>query len=686
MPTSSSPAHDFGQLVTQVWQHRLSFLQLVEHAEQLQASGNSPLAAVLYQTWLARGNAASAHFAAFNLGVLLFAGQDLAGAGKAYLQALEYKTDFHEARLNLALVLEHQADTNSACDQLRWIADHADATDPQQRPLLISALNNLGRMLERCKEYGPALGALDRSLALDPQQRDVLHHWVFIRQKQCLWPIYDHSQGFDPALMREATSALALLSLSDDPAAQLAAARQYAERKIPADLPALAAGQSYAHDKIRIAYCSSDFCLHPVSMLTVELFELHDRERFEVYGFCWSPEDGSALRQRVIQAFDHFIRIDTLDDDAAAQLIRKHEIDILIDLHGQTRGARPQMIARRPAPIQITYLGLPATTGLPAIDYVIADRFLIPEEYAHFYSEKPLYLPDVYQVSDRRRPCAEAPSRQECGLPDDAFVFCSLNNNHKYTPEVFACWMNILRRVPHSVLWLLADNRWAEENLRKEAEKHGIDSGRLLFAERVNPEQYLARYTAADLFLDTFPFNAGTTANDALWMGLPVLTLSGKSFASRMAGALLTAARLPELITENLQQYEDLAVGLANDAHRLAGLRHALATARKRGPLFNTPDLTRHLEAEFSRLQAELASSNSTKENIQHPAPSLLPTSILELVQEAEILQSAGQIDAAIAIYRQWLQGPDIGTHWIAHINLGILLKPEFVLDNCKNL
>ena len=390
----------------------------------------------------------------------------------------------------------------------------------------------------------------------------------------------------------------------------------------------------------------------------------------------------------MIQAFDHFIRLDTLDDDDAAQLIRKHEIDILIDLHGQTRGARPQMIARRPAPIQITYLGLPATTGLPAIDYVIADRFLIPEEYAHFYSEKPLYLPDVYQVSDRRRPCAEAPSRQECGLPDDAFVFCSLNNNHKYTPEVFACWMNILRRVPHSVLWLLADNRWAEENLRKEAEKHGIDSGRLLFSKRVSPEQYLARYTAADLFLDTFPFNAGTTANDALWMGLPILTLSGKSFAARMAGALLSAANLPELITFKLEDYEEQAVALAQDRTKLAAIKEKLVAARQESPLFDSKAFAQHLENSFIRLlQEKNQHKNESMRKItdkdcleSQDAPTtgiekFLPEHIVDIVKKSEQFQQAGDKESAIKTYQDWLESSSSDSDWIAHFNLGILLK-----------
>jgi predicted O-linked N-acetylglucosamine transferase (SPINDLY family) len=336
----------------------------------------------------------------------------------------------------------------------------------------------------------------------------------------------------------------------------------------------------------------------------VQLFELHDREHFEVYAYDWSREDNSALRHRVIAAMDHFERIHALTDEQAARLIRRDEIDILIDLQGQTLGARANMLAWRPAPIQITYLGLPATTGLPFIDHVIADRFLIPESAQAFYSEKPLYLPDVYQVSDRQRQHSAPPTRASCGLPDDAFVFCSFNNNYKYTPEMFSAWMNILRRVPGSVLWLLADNTWAEENLRREALVRGVDAARLVFAPRALPPDYLARYAVADLFLDAYPFNGGTTANDALWMGLPVLTRSGQTFASRMAGALLTAAGLPELITTEVAAYEEKAVQLATTPGACAALRRQLQEVHEHGALFDTPRFVRHLEHALQQLHA----------------------------------------------------------------------------------
>jgi predicted O-linked N-acetylglucosamine transferase (SPINDLY family) len=422
-----------------------------------------------------------------------------------------------------------------------------------------------------------------------------------------MWPVYVPYAGIEVDLIRKSTSALAMIALSDDPATQLSAAANFVTKKLNNNEPALSVSRSYGHDKIRVAYLSSDFCVHPVGMLTAELFELHDRQDFEIYGFCWTKEDQSALRQRIIQSMDHFYKIGDLSDEAAAKLIREHEIDILVDLHGQTLGARPGLLAYRPAPIQITYLGLPATTGFPFIDYMIVDRFLVPEEFLDYYSEKPIYMPDVYQVSDRKRSSAPAPTREACGLPNDGFVFCSFNNNYKCMPEMFTVWMNILRRVPGSVLWLLADNMWAESNMRMEAEARGIDCRRLIFASRVAPEAYLARYEAADLFLDSFPFNAGTTANDALWMGLPVLTRSGRTFASRMAGALLTAAGLPELITYDFTAYEEKAVELANAPQKCLLLRKNLRQVRENGILFDTACFTRNLEAHFTRLVSSLA-------------------------------------------------------------------------------
>ncbi|MDH4483390.1 MAG: tetratricopeptide repeat protein [Rhodoferax sp.] len=592
----------FERQIELAWQGELDFNALIACASRLEAAGRSFLAIVLYRTWIARNASELEYIVQFNLGVALSNAGDLAGSESAYRRAVELAPGFIQPRLNLGTLLERLGKVDQALDEWRWVEKSLAKPSKDNKPLLVMALNQLGRVLEMRKQLAEATAMLTRSLELEPEQPDVLHHWISLRQKQCAWPTYGLLPGVSRRAMQDATSALSMLSISDDPADQLAAARRFVKKKLRSEVPKLADVAGYGHKRIRIGYCSGDFCLHPVSLLTVELFELHDRERFEVYGYCWSPEDGTPMRQRVINAMDHFTRIDVLSDEAAAERIRADEIDVLIDLQGQTAGARATMLAYRPAPVQITYLGLPATTGLPSIDYVIADRFLIPESEALHYSERPLYMPDVYQVSDRQRPVGPKPSRAQCALPSEGFVFCSFNNNYKFTPEVFAVWMNILRRVPASVLWLLGDNQWSMENLRKEAAARGVDPQRLIFAPRVSPEIYLARYQVADLFLDSFPFNAGTTANDALWMELPLLTLCGRSFASRMAGALLTAAGLHSLITHTLNDYEEMAVELANRPDQLADLRDQLKSLKTEGALFDTPRFVRNLESSLETL------------------------------------------------------------------------------------
>lgn len=597
---------NFATNILLAWQGKLDFPQLIDCASQLEAKKLGPLAAVLYQTWLKRNQSPYIHAAYFNFGATLTNEGDLAGAEEAYREAIKLSSVFLQPRLNLGLLLERAGQIDKAIAEWRWVEQNISLAKPENIPMVLLAINHLGRVLENKKHLYEALYYLTKSLTIDPNQADVAHHWTYLRQKQCAWPIYAKIPRVSQAFMEESTSALAMLSITDDPAVQLAAARRFVAKKVISNVPVLASPKGYGHSKIRIGYCSSDFSLHPVSMLTVGLFELCDREHFEVYGYCWSPEDGSGLRQRVIDAMDHFTRINQMTDEEAARQIRLDEIDILVDLQGQTAGARANLLAYRPAPIQITYLGLPATTGLPSIDYIIADRFLIPEATAQYYSEKPLYMPDIYQVSDHKRTVGPKPSRESCGLPAKGFVFCSFNNNYKFTPEVFDVWMNILRRVPDSIFWVLADNQWAEDNLCCEAEARGIDRTRLIFAPRVLPEDYLARYQIADIFLDNFPFNAGTTANDALWMGLPVLTCSGRSFASRMAGALLTAAKLDELITYNLQDYEEKAVWLAKNPKECQRMRKYLYDVHENGVLFNTPLFVKNLEIQFKELIEKL--------------------------------------------------------------------------------
>lgn len=570
--------------------------QLITLADRLTTEQRQADVVALYHAWLARNQTPLNYIIQFNLGVTLSTLERLPEAETAYRAAIQQKPDFVQAWFNLGSVMERTGRAENALRVWQSMLDHPLVGPELNRDLYLMVLNAMGRLQEEQRDYAAAEVHLRTSLETDPEQPKVIQHWVHLRQKQCEWPVFDNIPGLSPGKLLKATSPLAMLSVSDDAGLQLATSVRFVHERIDQRVPRLSPANGYSHPKLRVGFLSSDFCLHAVSILTVELFELMDRERFELYGFCWSREDGSAMRARVKAAMNPFIRIDTMDDRAAAENIRAHEIDILFDLQGLTSGARPNILAYRPAPVQIAYLGFPGSTGMPAIDHVVVDRFLLPDSERPYYSEAPLYLPEVYQSCDRQRPIGALPTRASCGLPEQGFVFCSFNNNYKFNEEVFDSWIRIVQRVPNSVLWLLADNRWAEANLRARAATQGLAPERLLFAPRVAPADYLARYTVADIFLDTFPFNGGTTANDALWMGLPVLTRSGRAFASRMAGSLLTALDLPELITTSLADYEEQAVRIGNDSALYAELKTRLVRGRSESPLFDMPRFVRAFE------------------------------------------------------------------------------------------
>jgi len=308
------------------------------------------------------------------------------------------------------------------------------------------------------------------------------------------------------------------------------------------------------------------------------------------------------MRARIEQAFDRFVDVGPLSHADAAARIHADRVDILVDLTGYTNLARTEIAALRPAPVQVNFLGYPGTMGADFIDYIITDRFITPPGHEAHYSEQPVYLPGSYQANDRKRSVAGTPPRSELGLPEKSFVFCCFNQMTRILPDVFAAWMRLLKAVPDSVLWLLKSNAWAEQNLRREAQRHGIAPERLVFAPVLPQERHLGRFGAADLFLDTSPYNAHTTASDALWAGLPVLTCAGDTFASRVAGSLLTAVGLPELVTRSMADYEALALRLARNPGELAGLRDKLLRNRSTAPLFDTPAFTRHLEAAYLRM------------------------------------------------------------------------------------
>jgi len=352
------------------------------------------------------------------------------------------------------------------------------------------------------------------------------------------------------------------------------------------------------NDKIRLGYLSSDFYDHATARLMVEIFELHDRSRFHVTAYSYCPDDGSAMRERLESAFDDFVDIRDDSDEEAARRIYSDRVDILIDLKGHTQNSRSQILALRPAPVQVNYLGYPGTMGTDFVDYIIADRFIIPPEQFEHYSEKVVWLPDCYQPNDRSRPLPQAPARSACGLPEEGFVFCCFNQTYKITPDVFDVWCQLLKAVPDSSLWLWANEPHAENNLRQEAANRGVDPKRLVMAPTIrDAERHLARLQCADLFLDTFPVNAHTTCSDALWVGLPVVTCAGETFPSRVAGSLLTAMGVPELITCSLEDYYRLALDLASDRNKLAAIRRRIVANRDTAPLFDSRRFAGNLES-----------------------------------------------------------------------------------------
>ena len=396
-----------------------------------------------------------------------------------------------------------------------------------------------------------------------------------------------------------------LLSLIDDPEIHKKVAEIYVEDKYPSN-HLLGQIKKYSqHQKIRLGYFSSDFREHAVSYLIAELFEMHDQSQFELYAFSFSANNqDDAMQQRIQKAFNHFIDVSKMSDQEVALLAREYEIDIGIDLAGFTQGSRTQIFAYRAAPIQISYIGYLGTMGAPYMDYFIADEVIIPKESKQFYSEKILYLP-TYQCNDTKKQIStKSFTKEGLGLPQEGFIFCSFNNSYKFNASIFDSWMRILSAVKDSVLWLLADNPFAEINLKKEAMIRGVDPKRLIFAKKLPHNEYLARFKTADLFLDTHPYNAGTTASDALWAGLPLVTFLGKSFASRMCGSILKSAHLSELISESQEAYEKLAIQLANNPEKLDLIKNKMKRIEKTA-LFDIKQLTKNLEGEYLKIHQD---------------------------------------------------------------------------------
>jgi len=464
----------------------------------------------------------------------------------------------------------------------------------------LEAFNNRGEALQQLKRHEEALASYDRALSASGDVQ-AFGGAAMAALNLCEWSRTAQIGAQMERRIRsgESISPWVLLGYSGDEALQRHCAANVIERRFP-NLPPPLARSGYGHGKIRLAYISSDVSHHPVASQVVQLIESHDREKFQVIGFGTNADDGSPQRRRLIAAFDQFIDAHQQTPFAVAEQIRAMEVDILVDLNGHTQGDSFDILCHRPAPVQASWLGYAGTTAAPFIDYVIADRTVAPDAGA--FAEKLAYLPNCFFPHDTSRALGKRPSRAEAGLPQDAFVFCSFNNNWKLTEPVFTIWMRLLAAVPGSVLWLKQAGGKAKANLLEAAK--GIEPDRLIFAPPARLDDHLVRHQLADLFLDTLPYNAHATACDALWAGLPVLTQRGTAYAGRVAASMLTAAGLPELITETAEDYESLALALARDPVRLKTLRDKLAANRTTAPLFDTKRLARDLEALYAGMLA----------------------------------------------------------------------------------
>jgi protein O-GlcNAc transferase len=533
-----------------------------------------------------------------NLGNALAELKQFGEALASYDKALVLRPGYAEAFNNRGVALQQLQRPDEALASY----DKAIALKPDYA----EAHNSRGVVLQELKRLDEALASYEDALALKPDHADAFSGIIDCVNSLCDWDRKRALAGDLIAHVAERKSIIlpfTLLGCSGDPSPQLQCAKSFVAGKIALPPRPLWSGATWRHDKVRIAYLSSDFHRHATAYLMAELFERHDRSRFEVIAISFGPDDESGMRKRLVAAFDQFHDVRRNSDDAAAKLLHDLQADIAIDLKGHTQHARPGILAHRPSPIHASYLGFPGTMGAAFIDYIIADDTVAPFGHQAFYTEKIVHLPDCYQVNDTSRTiAAQTPTRQAAGLPEQGFVFCCFNQNWKITPDVFDVWMRLLHAVDGSVLWLLGDYQSTERNLRNEAQARGIDPVRLVFAGRFPLEDHLARHRLADLFVDTLPVNAHTTASDALWAGLPLVTRLGEAFAGRVAASLLNAIGLPELVTRSMEDYEALALRLAKDPALLAGYRDRLAEYRLTHPLFDADRFRRHIEAAYLRM------------------------------------------------------------------------------------
>lgn len=590
-----------------------SVAELIRTTETFKQSGQLNSQQTLYATWIEHNqDNPLLHAVLFNYSVTLADAGKLAPARECLERAIALNPGFMPAYINLGRVYERLGLVGLAVVQ--WSALLAQLAPLTGAALShkTMALNQSARALETANQDEAAENMLRQSLEIAPHQREVAQHFVALRQRQCEWPVVAPSEWVSRDILMTGMSPLSTAAYTDDPLLHLAMAWHYNKLDVATPAALMSAWPRAAENTgpLRIGYLSSDLREHAVGYLMAEVFGLHDRNNVEVFAYYCGPEVQDPMQANFKSSCDHWVSISNLDDHAAARRMAADGIQILVDLNGYTREARLNLVALRPAPVIVNWLGYPGTMASPYHHYLIADDWIVPESHALYFSEKVLRLP-CYQPNNRRRLVApQKPSRREAGLPENGMVYCCFNGAHKISRFTFDRWLMILARVPGSVLWLLSSTEATNARLRDYAAQRGIAPERLIFAAKLANPFHLARYALADLFLDTTPYGAHTTASDALWSGVPMLTLSGRSFASRVCGSLVRAAGLPELICESAEDFVNRAVEFGNQPALLQPFRAKLLAGRSSCILFDMPLLVRRLEDLFHQMWDEYQKGN----------------------------------------------------------------------------
>lgn len=600
----------YNDAVRRAVSRQLPVADLFGAAATLSNAGQNQVAVDLYRIWVAyNGDDGLLYAVYFNYGVALMAVRDHVGAINVLRECIRIKSDFAQAYINLGRALEDSGQTGQAVGQWLALVNNLSAVNGESVSHKLTALQQIGRVLEAANSDSAAEDALKQSLDINVNQTEVMQHWISLRQRQCKWPAVEPWERAARKDMHNGISSLSLACLADEPMFQLAKAYTYAKKTF--GMPkTVARPQAGRRDKLRIGYVSSDLREHAVGFAMTDVMELHDKEKFEVFAYYCGISRTDATQQRIMNAVDHWTDINGMTDDQAAEKIAADGVDIIVDLNGYTKDARTKVFARRPAPIAVNWFGFPGTMATPYHHYIVADETIIPESHEIYYSEKVLRLP-CYQPNDRKRTISERrPTRMQVGLPEDAFVYCSFNGTQKTTPRVFQRWMAVLKQVPNSVLWLLTGTAEANDRLRRAAAEQGVAPDRIVFADKMANPDHLARYPLADLFLDSMPYGAHTTAADSLWMNVPIVTWAGRSFASRVCASLVRAAGAPELACASPDEYIALAVELARNPEQLAGIKAKLAAGRDTCTLFDTPAVVRGLEDLYRQMWSEYKSGD----------------------------------------------------------------------------